>query len=198
MYKDRYQLYYKYSDYTHWNNLSGYIAYKKLMEYFNIYIDNLDDINIYEITNKYRHNYLYNKYESDYYTDFRLNYEILNLDIYHSNYSIKNYLYSVDPNLQNNVVRTKSISNILSDNALVIRDSYGVAIFDYIASSFYKSSFIYIDNFKNNEIIYNNSNIVIFETVERGLKDRLLNVLPSYRIEEINRDLKTNSEAVNN
>lgn len=85
-----------------------------------------------------------------------------------------------------------------TNNILMIKDSFTSAMFDYIASSFYKSSFIHRDNFKNSDIIYNNPNIVVFQVVERGLMDSLFTIIPGYKIEEINKDLETNFISKNN
>ena len=48
-------------------------------------------------------------------------------------------------------------------------------------------------------IIDKNPNIIVLESLDRLLiPDRLFNVLPNYKIEEINKDLKTNSIIKNN
>ena len=63
-----------------------------------------------------------------------------------------------------------------------------MGMLDYIATGFKQSEFIHIDSFKNKNITEYKPDIVVFESVERYLKDRMLNVIPNYRIEEINEE----------
>ena len=78
----------------------------------------------------------------------------------------------------------------------IIRDSMTQELLDYIFPSFNEISAI--AKFNKFDIIDKKPNIVVFETLERYLKRKLLNVLPNYKIEEINKDLKTNSIIKNN
>lgn len=64
-------------------------------------------------------------------------------------------------------------------------------MFDYLASSFYKTTFIY--NLSEDINISNDTNLVLFTFVERFIKDMLL-----YRIKNINKNLETNSVVSNN
>ena len=61
-------------------------------------------------------------------------------------------------------------------------------IIDYIATGFKQSEFIHIDSFKNENITEYKPDIVVFQLVEWDLKGRMLNVMPNYRIEEINEE----------
>ncbi|WP_242003162.1 hypothetical protein [Brachyspira aalborgi] len=73
-------------------------------------------------------------------------------------------------------------------NILIIKDSYSFEMMDYIITTFKQSEFIHIDSFKNENIIEYKPDIIVFQSVERYLKDRMLNTMPNYRIEEINED----------
>ena len=85
-----------------------------------------------------------------------------------------------------------------TNNIYIIRDSMTQELLDYIFPSFNEISVIPYNTFNKFDIIDKKPNIVVFETLERSFKDRLLNVLPNYKIEEINKDLKTNSIIKNN
>ncbi|MDA0062441.1 hypothetical protein OGZ02_15010 [Brachyspira hyodysenteriae] len=55
-------------------------------------------------------------------------------------------------------------------NVFFIDDSYAYGMFDYIATEFYKASFRHREEFKVEEIIKYDPNIVVFELVEGNLK----------------------------
>ncbi|MEI0607773.1 hypothetical protein R4K48_12545 [Brachyspira pulli] len=169
-YKSDYNLYYKYD--THWNKFGAYIGYLELMKEFDIFIN----FSNFTITNTYRPGdlsymlSLTNIYyqENDYIVNYKNNFDIIKGSRYHFG---SGYCQSDSTN---------------TNNILLIKDSFSVAMFDHIASSFSKSSFVYIDIFKNDEIIKEKPNIVVFQTVERYLKERILYIIPKYKIEEIN------------
>ena len=71
---------------------------------------------------------------------------------------------------------------------MIIRDSFTMGMLDYIATGFKQSEFIHIETFKNKNIIEYKPDIIVFQSVERFLKDRMLNVMSNYKIEEINED----------
>lgn len=188
-YKDRYQLYYKYD--THWNNLGGYIAYTEFLKKMNFEFKNIEHFNI------------LSKYSDEidtglYYNDLSKAINLKNIKYFNDDliYYIDQYVYYNDKEdiykWRDYKTRQSSISNSYDYNIFVIRDSYGHAMFDYIASSFKKSSFVFDGYFKNNQITNDNPDIVLFETVSRFLKTRLLNVIPKWRIEEINQNINTN------
>ncbi|KLI18548.1 hypothetical protein GQX62_04150 [Brachyspira hyodysenteriae] len=184
-YKHKYQLYYKYD--THWNALGGYIGYFELMKKININAEPLDNLKISssgKISGDLAGHINFIKFYSN-----------------DNNYIINSFSsndYKMLNNVDKHYYSYESYSNN-TNNILMIRDSFTIAMFDYIASSFYKSSFVGISDFKFNDVIDINPNIVVFQTVERFLKYRLLYVIPIYEIEEINnKNLETNSIATNN
>ena len=181
-YKDKYQLYYKYD--THWNNLGAYIGYSELMKSLNIYVDNIDNVNIKSLSANERFNFagIYH------YNDMANMLSLSKIKYYNddkayiiSNYITKNY-YVKDGFLYN----SKAYSN--ENNIMIIHDSYGLNMIDYIVTEFEQSEFIHIDTFKNKNITEYKPDIVVFESVERFLKDRMLYVIPNYKIEEINEE----------
>ena len=185
-YKDKYQLYYKYD--AHWNTLGAYIEYTELMKSLNIHVDNIDNVDIKDFDGNQSYNlgiYQYNdmayllslskiKYYNDDKTYIISNYIIKN---YETNYYILDNYFSFN---------SKSYNN--KNNIIIIRDSFGLNMIDYIATGFKQSEFIHIDSFKNENITEYKPDIVVFETIEWGLKERMLNVMPNYRIEEINEE----------
>lgn len=186
-YKDKYQLYYKYD--THWNNLGAYIGYSELMKSLNIYVDNIDNVNIKslnrnEISNFagiYHYNdlaYLLSLSKIKYYNDDKT-YII-------SNYITKNYDTNYFISWNNFSFNSKSYKS--KNNIMIIRDSFTMNMLDYIVTEFKQSEFILTDSFRNEDILKYNPDIVVFETLERYLKDRILNLIPNYRIEKINND----------
>ena len=186
-YKDKYQLYYKYDN--HWNNLGAYIGYSELMKSLNIYVDNIDNVNIKslnrnEISNFagiYHYNdlaYLLSLSKIKYYNDDKT-YII-------SNYITKNYDTNYFISWNNFSFNSKSYKS--KNNIMIIRDSFTMNMLDYIVTEFKQSEFILTDSFRNEDILKYNPDIVVFETLERYLKDRILNLIPNYRIEKINND----------
>ena len=185
-YKDKYQLYYKYD--AHWNTLGAYIEYTQLMKSFGIYIDNIDNVDIKDFDGNQSYNlgvYQYNdmayllslnslKYYNDDKTYIISNYITKN---YETNYYISDNYFSFN---------SKSYNN--KNNIMIIRDSYIMNMLDYIATEFKQSEFIHIDTFKNENITEYKPDIVVFQLVEWDLKGRILNVMPNYKIEEINED----------
>ena len=186
-YKDKYQLYYKYD--THWNNLGAYIGYSELMKSLNIYVENIDNVNIKSLSANERFNfagiYHYNdmanmlslskiKYYNDDKTYIISNYITKN---YETNYYISSENFSFNSKLYNN-----------KSNIMIIIDSFGLNMIDYIATGFRQSKFIHLDTFKNENITECKPDIVVFQLVEWDLKGRILNVIPNYKIEKINND----------
>lgn len=177
-YKDKYQLYYKYD--AHWNTLGAYIEYTQLMKSFGIYIDNIDNVDIKDFDGNQSYNlgvyqyndmaYLLSLNSLKYYNDDKT-YII-------SNYITKNY-YVKDGFLYN----SKAYSN--ENNIMMIKDSFSLNMIDYIATEFKQSEFILTYSFRNEDILKYKPDIVVFETVERVLKQICL-----YKIKEINNDLE--------
>ena len=185
-YKDKYQLYYKYD--THWNNLGAYIGYAELMKSLNIYVDNIDNLNIKSLNGNERFNF-----DIHHYNDMANMLSLSRLKYYNddktyilSNYITKNYETNYYISFNNFSFNSKSYSN--ENNIMIIRDSYAMNMLDYIATGFIQSEFIHMDIFKNENITEYKPNIVVFELAEKWLKDRILNTIPNYKIEEINEE----------
>ncbi|TXJ46632.1 hypothetical protein EPJ70_00345 [Brachyspira aalborgi] len=123
-YKDKYQLYYKYD--AHWNTLGAYIEYTQLMKSLNLYIDNIDNVDIKDFDGNQSYNlgvYQYNdmayllslnslKYYNDDKTYIISNYIIKN---YATNYYISSENFSFNSKLYNN-----------KSNIMIIIDSFGL------------------------------------------------------------------------
>ena len=187
-YKNKYQLYYKYD--THWNNLGAYIGYSELMKSLNICVDNIDNVNIKSLSANERFNFggIYH------YNDMANMLSLSKIKYYNddkayiiSNYIMKNYETNYYISYYNFSFNSKYYKS--KDNIMIIRDSFIMGMLDYIATRFKQSEFIHIDSFKNENITEYNPDIVVFESVEKYLiKDRMLYVIPNYKIEEINND----------
>ena len=185
-YKYKYQLYYKY-DY-HWNTLGAYIEYIELMKSLDIYVDNIDNVDIKDFDGNQSYNlgvYQYNDMaywlslsKIKYYNDDKT-YII-------SNYITKNYDTNYFISWDNFSFNSKSYKSEM--NIMIMRDSYIMNMLDYIATEFKQSEFIHIDTFKNENITEYKPDIVVFQLVEWDLKGRILNVIPNYKIEEINEE----------
>ena len=170
-YRDKCQLYYKYDD--HWNNLGGYIGYSELMKSINInllsidkfdtYKTGYDDIN--EITGIWDDLiWLINlpptkKYNNQY------------------NYYISNFITNDYKIIEGKRGPHESLSCVSDSfdkrHITIFRDSYTCAMFDYLASSFYETTFIYNGHIKN-ESIPADTDVVFFTFVERAIKDMFL------------------------
>lgn len=187
-YKDKYQLYYKYD--THWNNLGAYIGYSELMKSLNIYVENIDNVNIKSLSVNERFNFagIYH------YNDMANMLSLSKIKYYNddkayiiSNYITKNYETNYYISYYNFSFNSKYYKS--KDNIMIIRDSFTMGMLDYIATGFKQSEFITIDSFKSKNIIEYNPDIVVFESAEKYLiKGRMLYVIPNYKIEEINND----------
>lgn len=185
-YKDKYQLYYKYD--THWNNLGAYIGYSELMKSLNIHVDNIDNVNIKSLNGNKRFNF-----DIHHYNDMANTMSLNKIKYYNddktyiiSNYITKNYETNYYSSNENFSFNSKLYNN--KSNIMIIIDSFGLNMIDYIATGFRQSEFIHMDSFKNENITEYKPNIVVFELAEKWLKDRMLNTMPNYRIEEINEE----------
>ena len=176
-YRDKCQLYYKYD--SHWNPLGGYFGYLELMKYidFSYYNNQISNLNVINENISVAANdiakflslsgFSYFKKDVIYSTNIR-NYNKLI-----SYYDVKNW----------SDFKTSSESYIIDKNILIIRDSFTTAMVNYISSTFSDVEYIHINNFSKEIIKTNNFDIVVFETVERMLKNRVINVLPKYKLE---------------
>lgn len=59
---------------------------------------------------------------------------------------------------------------------------------DYIITTFKQSEFINIGSFKNENITEYKPDIVVFEMLEKSSLEIFLDIMPNYKIEEINED----------
>ena len=173
-YKDKYQLYYKYDG--HWNRIGGYIGYMSLMKTMNIKnFVNMDDLNIYKFDSSYRdghYNGLAGLLSLNKFTFF-------NDDIvyYLSNYSTNTFHVNKSTNNYYNTF-SDSINN---KHVLMIGDSFRNTIKEYFASSFSEFTSIHIDELYKHDIFSYNPDIIILESYEVRLKNRLLNLLSMER-----------------
>ncbi|MEI0525479.1 hypothetical protein R4K54_06080 [Brachyspira murdochii] len=169
-YKNYYPLYYKYDH--HWNYLGGYIGYTELLKELGLDYIKIDDSTIIETK------------EPPFYKDlatFISLYKYLNSD--EKLYTIlgyNNYYIVNGKNEYNQYLFCKSYSNYNKKKIFFVRDSFSQVMVNYIASTFEESSFIHIDNFKNDGIIYEESDILVFEFVGRHLEYRVLDTINKY------------------
>ncbi|MEI0532102.1 hypothetical protein R4I97_11130 [Brachyspira pilosicoli] len=182
-YKNKYQLYYKYD--THWNKLGGYIGYCEIMKKINMnpeHLDNLIVSNSAKISGDLAImiNFI-KQYNDD--NDYNINYPI-------------NYKLIKATNIPHQYTYMESDSTN-SNKLLVFGDSYTGAMFDYIASSFYKFTFLHVSEFNFNHVLNENPDIVIFEIVSRELKNGL-SLIKYPRLGEINIDFNINNVITNN
>ena len=198
-YKDTYQVYYKYD--SHWNKIGAYIGYYVLM-------NKLSLGNVKNINELYKNNLGY-----DYAFKFGMLYNDLAnmISLSKSKLYTDDYFYLIDiySNKQYKITKTRegyipynfntfSYTPSSDKKIFIIRDSYTIDMVDYISTYFKNSSFININDFKIDYILEDMPDILVFETVGRDLKRGVLQVIPNYKIEEINKDLETNSIIANN
>lgn len=107
-------------------------------------------------------------------------------------YILEDYKYTITnitDDWNSSIISNYNLDNFKNNrNILIIGDSYSFEMRDYIITTFKQSEFIHIETFKNKNIIEYKPDIVVFEFVERGLKYSILNVIPNYKIEEINEE----------
>lgn len=155
------------------------------MKSLNIYVENIDNVNIKSLSANERFNFagIYH------YNDLANMLSLSKIKYYNddkayiiSNYIIKNYETNYFISGNNFSFNSKSYKS--KDNIMIIRDSFGLNMIDYIATEFKQSEFIHERYFKNKDILKYNQYIFVFETVEMLLKQICL-----YKIKEINNDL---------
>ena len=163
-YKDKYILYYKYSDYSHWTRLGAYIGYYELMKLLNFNIPHITNSNI-KLFTTLTNNYFpfIGTYEDDYI-----------VDNYHSNGFTNEYSMIITNNYIKYEAKNYSENK---KNIFFIRDSYIINMSNYIVKDFNKS--IFVSNFyditnRYSYIINEDTDVVVFETVGRYFYHRLL------------------------
>ena len=177
-YKKDHQLYYKYD--THWNYSGAYVGYTEINKKLKLSITNMYDrseellpLNPYNDMAKILSLSKYKYFTND------ASYIIL--------YYTKGLFDFIDF-IDWSHIYTSQAKNVLYDAyAFVIRDSYTDAMLPFISSTIRNVTYYNYYQFKNYEITNRNPNIVIVETIERELKNRVLVEIPNYKIEEINR-----------
>ncbi|WP_300365994.1 hypothetical protein [Brachyspira sp.] len=191
-YKYKYQLYCKYD--THWNYLGGYIGYMSLMEVLKFPYINIDNLDILTFNGIYEEKYKYNGVYNDMARMLSLNkFDFYNDDNYYiiSNYLEEQYFLNA-PDTHGHYFKTFSSNNYAIDKKLfIIRDSYMHNMIDYISTMFKEVIYVHPETFDYTAILNENPDILIFETVERGLHYHLDKIVTSHKIIEMNKDLKT-------
>lgn len=183
-YKNKYQLYYKYD--FHWNNLGGYLGFSSLMDILSFEYKNIDDLDILKF---------YIPDNKQYYGRFNdvakglglSKFRIFNEDYFFaiSNYADKKYEV-IDIN--NWATFTSISSNYSYDKKLfIVRDSYAIAMTDYIASEFQKSEFCHSEDFNIKMLKNNMPDIFVIEKLGLdSIFEYITNNIASWNIEYIN------------
>lgn len=183
-YKDKYQLYYKYD--SHWNSLGAYIGYTELTRILNIDNKSIESFKILEFDSSSVDRTL-----NVFYNNISKMLSLNNIKYFRDDiiYILEDYKYTLTNDFElwreNKVLRFDLYN---SNNIMIIRDSYFFEVLHYMSKGFKQVEYIHSDYFKNENIAEYKPNVVVFESVEYGLKHRLLNVMPNYRIEEINEE----------
>lgn len=203
-YKDKYQLYFKYD--THWNYSGAYLGYIDILDLLGIEYNNIDSVNILLFDNKdsYKMNYYKNIYNNPYndmsYMLALNKFEFYNNDKYPaiSNYLKENFFIAPSNTFEPYFKSFSICNNSIKKKVMFIRDSYMNNMIDYVGEKFTESIYYDPTAFSYNSLLKEKPDVIVLEIIERDLKNRLLNILPNYKIEEINKDLKTNYVATNN
>ncbi len=160
--KDQYELYYK-TD-THWNNMGAFIAYQNLIKTIadkGVAVKQFsqDDFNIEKIDKSGGD--LLEMLKLDKYKDDAVEYKF--------KYKNKNGKYGYQSTLIDgkNHFKTESKNKKLG-KALIFRDSFGTAIEQFIANSFYEAEFVWDTRCTEyNHLLESKPDVVILEIVER-------------------------------
>uniref|UniRef100_UPI00261E3917 alginate O-acetyltransferase AlgX-related protein n=1 Tax=uncultured Brachyspira sp. TaxID=221953 RepID=UPI00261E3917 len=164
-YKDKYKLYW--DNDPHWNRAGAYIYYTYLIKKLNInnYILNIEDVDISKIVDlnifcKVRNTYI-NKIDYD--------------------YSIRNYSTNIIICSNNYRQYSYRKSTSINDNNIIfVHDSFGASMIDFIYSYFRETRSYYLNNynfnFNTNFYINSDTDLIIFQTVEHLLQERLLSL----------------------
>lgn len=164
--KKYYPIYYKFD--AHWNKLGAYFGYQEIMNNIGKDYVNINNIFLQRIENaentpslaqlaSLRNSKLY-KYDTEYII---------------SNYT--EYKYKLLTNYRWEYISCESDSKN-NTSIVMIRDSFADNIFDYMSTRFSKTSYIIAngDSYSISNIIKTNPNIVIYLSVERYFKYRIL------------------------
>ena len=151
--RTKYELYYPRD--THWNLLGAYIGYKKLMkDGFGVDVKPIESLKICE---KQGHKGdLVDMVElSEYFPDMK--------ECYIEEYEGSGY----NKNSNNDSIIDKSL--------LVIHDSYGEKMKNYLRNTFSTVNYIHRDKYETKDFEKSKPSIIIFETVGRYLNNRCIN-----------------------
>lgn len=160
-YKSRYQVYYKYD--THWNLLGGFIGTRNILQNYGIEEDSIDNYKVID-SSSISGDLAGMLNMEDYFDDDKY----FRLDGYKDDITVS----EEEPYTEVNVYT----SNALDERTImIVRDSFGEALMEYIPKNFQKVIFIYKGRFKKEYIDEYKPDIVIYESVER-LIDSLFSV----------------------
>lgn len=189
-YKNKYQLYYKYD--FHWNNLGGYLGFSSLMSELSLKYKNIDDLEILKFYIPDNREY-YGKF-NDVAKGLGLSkFKIFNDDYFYMISNYKDEKYRVVDSKNWATFSAVSTNYSYDKKLFIVRDSYAIAMTDYIAAEFQKSTFCHIKDFDINILKSNIPDIFVIEKL--GLNDivsYITNNIANLRIEEINKDFNTN------
>lgn len=174
-YRDKYQLYYKYD--MHWNSLGAYIGFNNIKKYLGLTYSQIENLSI----NKEKNINMDNIYP---YNDLAKLLSLNKLKNYNNDYvyHISNYNqnYTIEYKHDNYKFKYKSNFPKYDKNILIIRDSYTLDMEKYLGNEF--KNFISYGYRDTNIYISNKVDIVIFETIDQLLKQRMLNLIPQYNV----------------
>lgn len=159
-YKDNYQLYYKYD--THWNSLGGFVATQSIIDEYLGKKEFIDNHKIISTDNEAPKDLAIMLNMSDEFSG----------DKY---YLVDDYKNNISVNLVD--ASDDGYLHVYNSNAedkrtiMVIRDSYGEALRDYLSKDFKTSVYIHRAAFNQEFIDIYQPDIVIYEVVERATDD---------------------------
>lgn len=168
--KDDYQLYYKYD--THWNLLGGYIGEQEILSFLTGEKHKITDYNVW-----------IDEGECPKDLAVMLNApEIFNDD--------KMYIVDYKPEITATQIEFSEdgVSNVFTSNSendtrvMLVRDSYGEAMMNYLSKDFSDSIFVHRNGFDYGFIDVYKPDVVIYEVVERATDD-LLDVTTLFQVE---------------
>lgn len=146
---------------THWNRVGGYIGARCLLKELNVDIPDIysEAMTINEMAQD----------GGDLAGMISLNYS---LEKYEKEYEIEGYNTHNVKKLENDyfgIVRYKA-ENADSRKIFVIRDSFGTAMADVVASQFSEACMLYYKEYSYEDIMNENPDIVVYEMVERYIR----------------------------
>lgn len=155
--RNNYQLYYKYD--THWNGLGGFIGSQAIKKQYQNASDVIADYSVIST--------------GDAVTDLALMINLQEEFLDDSNIVVEGYKPSVDSVLIE-ATEDGTVKNFHSEaedkrTVMILRDSYGEAMMQYLSKDFENVIFVHRDVFSVDYIEKYHPDIVIYQTVEREL-----------------------------